>query len=90
MFENQDKLGDAKTAEDFFRQTVKDLGLDVKKAEKDVNSQAVQDKIDADSKEGQEFGFNGTPGFLVNGVAVRGAYPPEYFDKIIKRLGLAE
>jgi len=89
MFKNQEKLGDAKTADEFFHQTVKDMGLDVKKAEKDASSQAVQDKIDADSKEGAEFGFTGTPGFLVNGVAVRGAYPPGYFDMIIQKLGVA-
>ena len=90
MFKNQDKLGDAKTADEFFHQTVKDLGLDPKKAEKDAASSAVQDKIDADVKEGTAFGFTGTPGFLVNGVAVRGAYPPGYFDMIIGKLGLAE
>jgi protein-disulfide isomerase len=90
MFKDQEKLGDAKTADEFFRETVKSLGLDVKKAEKDASSQAVQDKIDADSKEGAAFGFTGTPGFLVNGVAVRGAYPPAYFDMIIQKLGLAE
>ena len=88
MFENQEKLSDAKTADAFFHQVVKDLGLDVKKAEKDSQSKAVQDKIDADSKEAEKFGFTGTPGFLVNGVAVRGAYPPSYFDKIISKLGL--
>jgi protein-disulfide isomerase len=88
MFENQDKLGDAKTADAFFRQTVKDLGLDVKKAEADQASAAVQDKIDADMKEGESFGFSGTPGFLLNGVAVRGAYPPAYFDMIVGKLGL--
>ncbi len=88
MFENQEKLGDAKTADEFFHKTVKDLGLDDKKAEKDAASAAVQAKIDADSKEAQEFGFTGTPGFLVNGVAVRGAYPPQYFDMLISRLGL--
>jgi len=88
MFENQAKLGDAKTADAFFHQTVKDLGLDDKKAEKDAASKAVQDKIDADVKEAEAFGFTGTPGFLVNGVAVRGAYPPAYFDMIIGKLGL--
>lgn len=88
MFENQGKLGDPKTADEFFHQTVKELGLDDKKAEKDAASKAVQDKIDADVKEAEEFGFTGTPGFLVNGVAVRGAYPPAYFDMIISKLGL--
>jgi protein-disulfide isomerase len=83
MFQNQDKL-----SEDFFRQTVKDLGLDPKRAEADAASQKVQDKIDADMKEGQDFGFTGTPGFLVNGIPIRGAYPAQRFDMILERLGL--
>jgi protein-disulfide isomerase len=81
MFQNQDKLG-----ADFFKETVKGLGLDVAKAEQDAKSTAVSDKIDADMKEGKGFGFDGTPGFLFNGVPVRGAYPPSYFDMIISRL----
>lgn len=83
MFKNQGSL-----SEDFFKKTVKDMGLDVDQAAKDAQSQAVADKIEADSKEAKEFGFTGTPGFLVNGIPLRGAYPPEEFDKIIKRLGV--
>ncbi|MBI4370995.1 MAG: thioredoxin domain-containing protein [Elusimicrobia bacterium] len=85
MFSNQDKLG-----EDFYRKTVKDLGLDPAKAAQDAKSKAVQSKIDADIEEGRQFGFAGTPGFLVNGVPLRGAYPPAAFDEIIAdpRLGV--
>jgi protein-disulfide isomerase len=83
MFQNQGQIG-----EDFFRKTVKDLGLDVKKAEADRNSDAVKAKIEADVKEAHTFGFSGTPGFLINGVPLRGAYPAEEFDKIISKLGV--
>lgn len=83
MFKNQGSL-----SEDFYKKTAKDLGVDVEKAAKDAQSQAVADKIEADSKEAKDFGFSGTPGFLVNGIPLRGAYPPEDFDKIIKRLGI--
>lgn len=81
LFENQTNLGD-----EFFRKTVKDLGLNVKKAEEDAKSQAVQDKIQADIAEAKQFGFSGTPGFLLNGIPVRGAYPLNFFDSIIERL----
>ena len=83
MFKNQGSL-----SEDFYKKTAKDLGIDVEKAAKDAQSQAVADKIDADTKEAKEFGFSGTPGFLINGIPLRGAYPVEDFDKIIKRLGV--
>ena len=71
---------------DEFKDTVKALGLDVAKAEKDAQSQAVKDKVEADIQEAKKLGFSGTPGFLVNGVPVKGAYPVEYFDSIISRL----
>lgn len=81
LFEHQDKLG-----EDYFKQVVKDLGLDAAKAAKDAGSDAVRKKIAADMREAAKFGMNGTPGYLVNGVPVRGAYPPSTFDGIIARL----
>ena len=81
LFNNQDKL-----SPDFLKQTAKDLGINVKKAEEDANSQAVADRIQADIAEAKKFGFTGTPGFLLNGVPVRGAYPIDTFDGIIKRL----
>jgi protein-disulfide isomerase len=81
LFENQDKL-----AVDFFRKTASDLGINVKKCERDAASQAVKDRIAADVDEAQKFGFDGTPGFLLNGVPVKGAYPIAYFEDVIKKL----
>jgi protein-disulfide isomerase len=84
LFQNQSKLGDA-----FYEATAKALGLDVSRIKKDLQSQAVKDAIDADIKEADSFGLGGTPGFLINGVPVPGAYPVEYFDDIIKKLNAA-
>jgi protein-disulfide isomerase len=81
LFENQDKLGI-----DLFRKTAKDLGIDVKKCERDSESQAVKDRIAADMDEARKYGFEGTPGFLLNGVPVKGAYPLAYFEDVIKKL----
>ncbi len=81
LFENQDKLG-----VEFFKKTAKDLGVDVEKCEKEAESQAVKDRIAADMDEAQKYGFEGIPGFLLNGVPVRGAYPIAYFEDVIKKL----
>jgi protein-disulfide isomerase len=81
LFENQEKLG-----VDLFKKIAKDLGLDVEKCEKEAESQAVKDRIAADTEEARKLGFNGTPGFLLNGIPVKGAYPVEYFEGIIKKL----
>lgn len=81
LFENQDKLG-----EEFWTKAAKDAGLDVEKLKKDASSEAVKAQVEADINEAKKFGFSGTPGFLVNGVPVRGAYPIEHFELIIERL----
>lgn len=81
MFRNQSRLGP-----EFYKQTIKELGLNVAQAEKDAKSKRVQDLIQTDIKEAEKFGFTGTPGFLLNGIPVRGAYPAEKFISIIDRL----
>ncbi|MEI7529913.1 MAG: disulfide bond formation protein DsbA, partial [Elusimicrobiota bacterium] len=43
-------------------------------------------KIAADMAEAEKYGFTGTPGFLINGIPVKGAYPLEYFTDIIQKL----
>ncbi len=84
MFENQDKLRE--DGEKFFEATAKKVGADMAKLKKDLNGEEVKKRIDADIAEARKFDFSGTPGFLVNGVSVRGAYPEEHFVKIIDRL----
>lgn len=71
--------------EAFVKKAAKKLGLDMAKMAKDINSEAVKSRISADQKEGESFGFNGTPGYLVNGVSLKGAYPYEEFKSIIDR-----
>ncbi|MFN8369085.1 MAG: thioredoxin domain-containing protein [Bacteriovoracaceae bacterium] len=84
LYKDQGKL---RNGEAYLKSIVKGLkGIDFKKVEKDINSKAVLDRIEADEKEAAKFGFQGTPGFLLNGVAVRGAYPVEYFDGIVEEL----
>jgi predicted DsbA family dithiol-disulfide isomerase len=46
----------------------------------------VTKRIEEDTKEAGSFGMQGTPGFLLNGVPVRGAYPPEFFVNIVNEL----
>ena len=83
VFKNQRKL---KNGVSFLDATVKQVGADLAKVKKDLNSDAVKNRIDQDTKEAAQFGMQGTPGFLLNGVPVRGAYPPEYFGGIVDEL----
>ena len=83
VFENQEKLGTGK--EKFLDEAAKKAGGDVAKMKKDMDSEEVTKRIEADMKEAKSFDISGTPGFIVAGVALRGAYPIDKFEEIIKK-----
>ncbi len=83
IYKNQRKL---QNGEAFLKAEAKSLGVDMNRLAKDVKSEAVQTRIDADMAEAAKFGFQGTPGFLLNGIPVKGAYPSSHFDGIIEEL----
>lgn len=88
VFENQGELGSKKEA--FLKDTAKKVGADAKKLEKDLKDEKITKIIEADMEEARKFNFSGTPGFLINGVSLRGAYPFAEFKEIIDRhLGVA-
>lgn len=80
LFDNQSQLG-----QEFYLKTAADLGLNVEKFKKDMASAEIEKQIEEDMQLAQKHGIQGTPGFFVNGVSVRGAYPLEHFKMIIDR-----
>ena len=83
IYKNQGKL---KLGESYLKKLAKTLGADMARVKKDLNSQFVLDRIAQDEKEAAKFGFQGTPGFLLNGIPIKGAYPKAYFDEMIQKL----
>jgi protein-disulfide isomerase len=82
LYSNQKKLYDG---ESFLEKTAKKVGANMTQLKKDLKSDKVTQRIEADMEEAKKFGFNGTPGFLVQGVTVAGAYPASHFEMIIDR-----
>ena len=80
LFDNQAQL-----SAEFFLEQAKKLGLDVEKFKTDMEASDVTEQIKKDKEIADKNGISGTPGFFVNGVAVRGAYPLAHFDTIIQR-----
>ena len=83
IFKNQSKL---KQGEKFLSKIAKDLKVDLLKLKKDINSELINSRITNDINEAKKFGFSGTPGFILNGIPIKGAFPAEYFDEIISKL----
>ena len=79
MFANYRNLN-----EDNYEKWAKELGLNVAKFKKDMNSEKVRNIIKADVTESAKVGARGTPNFFINGIPVRGALPYERFKPIIE------
>jgi protein-disulfide isomerase len=83
IYQNQRKL---QNGEAFLKATAKEVKADMAKLAKDINSAEVKKRIDEDMAEAAKFGFQGTPGFILNGIPVRGAYPTTHFADLIEEL----
>ena len=83
LFNNFEKI---KLGQKYFSSVAKKVGADMGKLKSDLNSPKVKARIDQDLAEAKKFGFQGTPGFLFNGIPVKGAYPPSHFDTIVEEL----
>lgn len=83
IYKDQRKL---QNGEAFLKSLAKELKVDMNKLAKDIKSEEVQKRIDHDQAQAAKFGFQGTPGFVLNGVPVRGAYPSSHFNTIVEEL----
>jgi protein-disulfide isomerase len=80
LFNNQGGLN-----AEFYVKTAEKLKLDVAKFKKDMEDPAIEKAIKDDMDLAAKNGIQGTPGFFVNGVAVKGAYPATHFKTLIDR-----
>jgi protein-disulfide isomerase len=80
LFDNQRKLNP-----DFYNELAEKLGLNMDQFKKDYDSEELKKAVKEDAELAKEHGIRGTPGFFVNGVAVKGAYPASHFKTIIDR-----
>ncbi len=83
VYENQKKL--YSEGESFLEKAAKFVKADMAGIKKHKDSQTVSDRLAADKAEAEKFEFSGTPGFLVGGIPVRGAYPFDKFKSIINK-----
>ena len=78
LFANKDKIArDALIAE------ATALGLNAETFTACLDNNTFGARVDEDMSEARSFGITGTPGFLINGIAIRGAMPVEEFTRVI-------
>lgn len=83
VFQNQNELKSKKEA--FLKEAAKKAGANLAKVEKDLKDASIMERINKDMEEARKFNITGTPGFIINGVSLRGAYPFPEFKTIIDR-----
>ena len=66
-----------------FEEYASELGLDIRRFNRDRNDSKLLDRIKAEQAQGQKVGARGTPAFFINGRFVSGAQPFEMFQDTI-------
>lgn len=87
FWEMHDKIFDDGASGDMSKYA-EELGLDVDIFDECMDSEKYAAKVQADTEEGIAYGIQGTPGFIVGGILVRGAQPYENFAAVLD--GLAQ
>ena len=66
-----------------FLQHAATIGLDIERFKKDIDSDSVKARIEADVAAAEKLGVTGTPAFFVNGRFLSGAQPFDAFQRVI-------
>jgi protein-disulfide isomerase len=90
IYDKQEEWSESLTARDYFLAYATTLGLDTKKFLTDIDSQAIEDKILAEYKEGIALKVQGTPTFFLNGKKLENVGSLEAFNKAIKDAAAAK
>ena len=83
LFKHQGRL---KNGVKFLREAAQEVGAPYEKIKENLGRKKVQQRIKEDMQEAEKFGIKGTPGFVLNGVPIKGAYPAQKFIQIIEDL----
>lgn len=84
LFENQSSWSESKNAKEEIINYAKTLGLNLDTFNKDIDSDAIKQKIERDTQDGFTLGVNSTPTFFLNGEKLQNPASYEDFKTLIK------
>lgn len=90
LYKNQNQWSESKNSTEIFSGYAKDLGLDLDKFEKDIQSDKFTDKIQRDKNDGRNLGVSATPTFFLNGQKLVGITTYDELKNKIEQLTKAE
>ncbi len=83
LFETQEVWSNNRNAKNLFMDYAGELGLNVDQFKRDIDSQAVRAKVEAQYLNGLENRLNSTPSFFINGERIENPQGFEAFTQII-------
>jgi len=78
LFQNQTNL-----QTDKLKEYARELGLDGAQFDQCLDTKKYDSLVKEDLADGQKAGILGTPGFIINGTIIPGAYPLSEFERVI-------
>ena len=69
-----------------FLKYAQEIGLDIEAFKRDINSEAVQDKVDADYASGERAKVRGTPTFFINGISIENPRGYDSFKAVLDQV----
>jgi protein-disulfide isomerase len=85
LYQNQDQLSPYRLNE-----YAKEIGLDMGRFNRDIQSKALSSKIEGDIESGLKSGVNGTPTFYINGEKYEGDWENDEMIDYIKSLQMSK
>lgn len=85
LFDKQEKWSVETDPKKFFMDYAKQLKLDIKQFEKDMNSKDSKTKMENDITLGNQIGVSSTPSFYINGKKTQAPQTLDEFSRIIDR-----
>lgn len=85
LYGKQTRWSESANSSDYFLTVAKELKMDIDKFKKDINSQAVKDRVQRDLDEGNKIGVNATPTFFLNGKKIE-VNSVDEFKNLLKSL----
>lgn len=73
-----------KSKEDALKKLAREVKADMARLAADIKGKELLERLNADDKESRQFGFQGTPTYVVNGLSIRGAQPLQEFEEVIR------
>lgn len=83
LFAGADKASKQTLSTSGLKGVADELGLDVDRFEKDLNSEQVKEEVSKSAQLARQLGLSGTPAFIIDGQPVMGAQPTNVFTQII-------